>query len=162
MAMAQEAREAQRNYMREYRQRNRDRINAQRRNWNAQNREKVRGYQKRYWDRLAEKRYIRATYAEYGLENKAYRKKLLEMCRSMEYDNIVRKAAYQASAELAPYLIKSVTKGKSYDLLEFDQELGRIFVGKTDFYGYRRLFLHYLDVALRDLQMNEGEDMLWS
>ena len=42
--------------------------------------------------------------------------------------------------ELAPYLLKSVTDDLSYEYLEFDDTLGRIPVGKTDFYGYRRKF----------------------
>ena len=157
MTMTLEAREARRDYMRKYRQRNRDRINSRRRKWNAQNLEKVREYQRRYWEGFAVRKNIRAPWGAYGLEDKSYRKKLMEMCRSGRYDDLVRKAAYQASEELAPYLIKCVTKGKSYDLLEFDLELGRIFVGKTDFYGYRRLFYHYLGAALKAQQMEEGE-----
>ena len=36
--------------------------------------------------------------------------------------------------------LKSVTDDLSYEYLEFDDTLGRIPVGKTDFYGYRRKF----------------------
>ena len=49
-------------------------------------------------------------------------------------------AARESSEELAPYLLKSVTDDLSYEYLEFDDTLGRIPVGKTDFYGYRRKF----------------------
>lgn len=42
--------------------------------------------------------------------------------------------------QMLPYLLKSVTDDLSYEYLEFDDTLGRIPVGKTDFYGYRRKF----------------------
>ena len=45
---------------------------------------------------------------------------------------MIEEAARESSEELAPYL--------SYEYLEFDDTLGRIPVGKTDFYGYRRKF----------------------
>lgn len=57
---------------------------------------------------------------------------------------IIEEAARKTDRELAPYLLKSVTKNLSYEYLEYDQELGRIPVGKTDFYGYRRRFFYYL------------------
>lgn len=63
----------------------------------------------------------------------------------LEHDcEIIEEAAELASTELAPYLLKSVTKDLAYEFLEFDEELGRILVGKTDFYGYRRRFFYYL------------------
>ena len=52
----------------------------------------------------------------------------------------IEEAARESSEELAPYLLKSVTDDLSYEYLEFDDTLGRIPVGKTDFYGYRRKF----------------------
>lgn len=53
---------------------------------------------------------------------------------------MIEEAAKESSEELAPYLLKSVTDDLSYEYLEFDNTLGRIPVGKTDFYGYRRKF----------------------
>lgn len=53
---------------------------------------------------------------------------------------MIEEAARESSEELAPYLLKSVTDDLSYEYLEFDDTLGRIPVGKTDFYGYRRKF----------------------
>lgn len=159
MGMTMEAQEARREYMREYRQRNRDRINSQRKNWNAQNPEKVRECQRRYWEGREVKRNIRASWKEYELGDEADRKKLYAICQSGKYESIVRKTAYQTCPDIAEYLIKSVTQNKSYDRLEFDGKLGRICVCKSDFYGYRRRFYHYLDVALKYLQMEEGEDM---
>ena len=47
-------------------------------------------------------------------------------------------------------IILSVTKSKSYDLIEFDYKLGRIPVGRSDFYGFRRKFYHNLDMLLKE------------
>lgn len=63
----------------------------------------------------------------------------------LEHDcALIEKAAECTSAELAPYILKSVTQDITYEYLEYDEELGRIPVGKTDFYGYRRRFFYYL------------------
>ncbi len=52
-SMTVEALEARREYQRAYRDRNRDRINSQRRDWNARNQDRLREYQKRYWEKVA-------------------------------------------------------------------------------------------------------------
>ena len=83
------------------------------------------------------------------LGDKSYRKSLYIMCRSGKYKDAVRRAAYQTNEDIAEYIIKSVTKNKSYEKVEFDLELGRICVGKTDFYGYRRYFFHLFDLEVR-------------
>ena len=59
---------------------------------------------------------------------------------------MIEQAAVAASPDIYPYIIKSVTNGLSYDFVEYDERLGRIPVGKTEFYGYRRLFYHFLDL----------------
>lgn len=91
----------------------------------------------------------RYSWAYYGLGNKEYRKNLRKICMSGRYDKIIRKAAYKANQDIALHLIKSVTMDKSYEQIEFDMELGRICVGKSDFYGYRRFFYSLLDRELR-------------
>mgnify|MGYP005774315857 CR=1 FL=1 len=58
---------------------------------------------------------------------------------------MIEKAAIAASKDVYPYILKSVTNDLSYTFLEYDQELGRIPVGKTEFYAIRRLFYYYLD-----------------
>lgn len=58
------------------------------------------------------------------------RETLSKACRGLEF--------------IEPWIILSVTKSKSYDLIEFDYKLGRIPVGRSDFYGYRRLFFYNL------------------
>lgn len=90
----------------------------------------------------------RVSYAVYGISRERYLE-LRSLCQSRKYDSIVRQAAYQASEEIAEYIIKSVTQKKSYGKIEFDRKLGRICVCQTDFYGYRRLFYHLFDLYLR-------------
>lgn len=59
---------------------------------------------------------------------------------------MIEQAAIAASAEIYPYIIKSVTNDLSYPFIEYDEALGRIPIGINEFYGYRRLFYHYLDL----------------
>ena len=86
----------------------------------------------------------------YGLGDKGHRRKLEEMCRSGRYDQEVWEAAYQTCPEIAGYLVRSVTQCKSYEMLEFDPELGRICMGRTDFYGYRRRFYYLFGLKLKE------------
>lgn len=60
---------------------------------------------------------------------------------------IIEQAAIAAGGDIGihSYILKSVTNDLSYSFVEYDERLGRIPVGRTDFYGYRRLFYHYLD-----------------
>lgn len=50
---------------------------------------------------------------------------------------------------MEPWILLSVTKNKSYDRIEYSK-LGRIPVGMSNFYGYRRKFYHNLDEILRE------------
>lgn len=58
---------------------------------------------------------------------------------------MIEQAAVAASAELYPYILKSVTNGLPYRFIEYDEQLGRIPIGKTEFYALRRKFYHFLD-----------------
>lgn len=51
--MTLEAQEARRVYKREYRHKNREKINQKQREWRAANSEKVKVYQMRYWEKKA-------------------------------------------------------------------------------------------------------------
>lgn len=74
------------------------------------------------------------------LENQAIRNVMYrEDCEMIE------KAAEKASITLSPYILKSVTNDLPYEYIEYDEKYGRVPVGKTDFYAYRRLFYHILD-----------------
>lgn len=55
MVLSERAKEARREYMRKYRAENRDRLNAQRREWNKKNPDKVRMYKENYFEKLAER-----------------------------------------------------------------------------------------------------------
>ena len=72
------------------------------------------------------------------------RQAMRNVAYQMEID-MIEKAAVKANPDIWRYLLKSVTKDYSYELVMYDLEQGKIPVGKTDFYAYRRLFFHYLD-----------------
>lgn len=100
----------------------------------------------------------RVTYNSYGISKKQY-KKMKEMCKEGKYIEEIKKAAGRTNRDIAEYLIKSVTEGKSYDTLEFDNKLGRIPCGRTDFYAFRRLFYFYLKQELNNVsKMDEPRD----
>lgn len=57
-----------------------------------------------------------------------------------------------ASGMISEYILLSVTKNLSYDDLERMwtlKEIERIPIGRSDFYGYRRLFYSLMDKELR-------------
>lgn len=58
---------------------------------------------------------------------------------------MIENAAREAAPEIHQWILVSVTEDLSYDELEFHPELGRIHVGRTEFYAYRRLFYKKLD-----------------
>lgn len=85
-----------------------------------------------------------------GMPKGGTRKDKLEVIaiRNVIYEQdckMIEQAAIAASSEIYPYIIKSVTQDLSYQFIEYDDKLGRIQVGPNEFYGYRRLFYHYLD-----------------
>ena len=69
---------------------------------------------------------------------------------------MIEQAAMAASGEIYPYIIKSVSNDLSYQFIEYDETLGRIPVGINEFYAYRRLFYHYLDL----LKIGDKIDLL--
>lgn len=149
--MTMEAQEMRREYKRQYRDRNRDRINAQQRAWNAKNADKIKEYQARYWQKKAETGNIRLPWSAYGITEERYNE-LLEVAQSGRYDAEVRSAAVKADRQAAEHIILSVMEGVSYEHLEYHEKLGRCPLGRTNFYGVRRLFFHYLDCALNKMQ----------
>lgn len=58
---------------------------------------------------------------------------------------MIEQAAIAASPEIHPYIIKSVAEDLSYPFVEYDDQLGKMPMGKTEFYARRKLFYHYLD-----------------
>ena len=158
MTMTAEAVEARKAYQREYRRRNRDRINSQRKNWRAENRDKVQRYNREYWERRAEKeKNIRASYADYGITPERL-DDLTEIVRSGKYDSVVLSAARKADEIAAGHIIMSVKENVSYETLEAKQAAGKIegiALGRSNFYGARRLFFHYLDCAMKEGQAGD-------
>lgn len=96
----------------------------------------------------------RASWNYYGLTDKKYRKKLKQMMQSSKYASLARSTAYTVNKDIAEYILLSVIKNKSYEEIEYADGLGRIPCGKTDFYGYRRLFYSLFD---RELGRIENE-----
>ena len=151
--MTEEAIQARRAYQREYRRKNRERINSQKRNWQSRNRGRIRKYNDRYWQRIAEENSnFRASYEELGIDDTRL-KELQEIVRSGEYDDLVESAAVKVGRDVSEYILMSVREGISYDAMKIMWELKdieRIPYSRTSFYAKRRLFFYYLDCELRD------------
>lgn len=153
--LSAQAQEARRDYKRRYRIQNREKINCQQRMWRKKNPGKVKEYQAQYWERKAIKAgNIRAPWKDYGITQERV-DELVEVIRSGEYDAIVLSAAQMADEKAAKHMILSVAKNLSYEGLQRLwelREIERMPCGRTDFYGVRRLFFHYLDFALNKMQ----------
>ena len=91
----------------------------------------------------------RAGYSEYGISRERYLE-LRDGCAEGKYSSRILRKACKGLEFIKPWIILSVTESKSYDLIEFSLELGRVPVGRSDFYGFRRKFYHNLDVILRE------------
>lgn len=163
--MTPEALEAKQNYDREYRKKNRQKLNRQQREWRARNPDKVEEYKQRYWGKKAkaktepernDKKPVKKaprliSLGSYGITAERY-KELRAVCQSGEHSDIVRSAAYTANPEIAEYILLSVLEDVSYDsfsMPKYEEMLGGIYICRTDFYGYRRLFYHHLDQLLK-------------
>lgn len=125
---------------------NRDRINAKKKEWNAKNPDRLREYRRRYWERVSLK--SRASWEELGI-SKERREELMEIAKKDEFADIVLKAALKADRLAAGHIVLSVTRSLPYERIEHDKRLGRVPLGRTDFYGARRLFFYYLDELLK-------------
>lgn len=96
-------------------------------------------------------RNIRLPWSAYGIGKERMRE-LMQIAKMDEYADLVLAAAIKANRQAADHIILSVTRSIPFDFLEFHEKLGRCSLGRSDFYGVRRLFFHYLDVALKQLQ----------
>lgn len=160
--MSVQAQEARQDYKRQYRIRNQEKINRQQRAWRKANPDKVKEYQARYWERKAEKaKCIRASWQDYGITPERL-DELIQVVRSEECDELVLQMAHMADEKAARHIILSVKKNLSYERLEYHDQLGRCPLGRTDFYGARRLFFHYLDCTFKEMQReNRVEDPIY-
>lgn len=94
------------------------------------------------------------TWNDYGITRERV-KELKKLCCLPENASQTRCAAHRASEMLSEYILLSVRENLSYDDLEFNSRLGRIPCGRTDFYGYRRLFFHLFDKMIRGEKIME-------
>lgn len=92
----------------------------------------------------------RHSLAYYGLTDERV-EELEKLIQSGKYASLASQAAHTANETIAEYIIKSIVENKSYDKLEFDDKLGRICYGRTDFYGCRRFFYHLFDLELKKI-----------
>lgn len=93
----------------------------------------------------------RKSLKEYGISEER-KKELDELMHAGKYASLVRSAAYMANKDIAEYILLSVKENKSYDTLKVKwelKEMERIPYGRSDFYGYRRLFFANFDRELR-------------
>lgn len=91
----------------------------------------------------------RLSFEAYNISRERYIK-LRDGCAAGKYSRETLSKACRGLEFIEPWIVLSVTKSKSYDLIEFDYKLGRIPVGRSDFYGFRRKFYHNLDVLLKE------------
>lgn len=93
----------------------------------------------------------RKSLKEYGISEER-KKELDELIHTEKYSSLVRSAAYMTNEDIAEYILLSAMQNKSYDALSAKwelKEIERIPYGRTDFYGYRRLFFANFDKELR-------------
>lgn len=93
----------------------------------------------------------RHSWQYYGISKERHRQ-LTEYIQSGRYASVARQAAHTANKDIAEYLIMSIEKDLSYDDLERMwtlKEIKRISVGRSDFYGWRRYFVHLMDLKMK-------------
>lgn len=98
------------------------------------------------------------TWQDYGISKKRY-KELKALCQSGKYNDLTLSAAHTASKEIGGYIYLSVTQNRSYEGVEYAEGLGRIPCGRTDFYGYRRLFYSVFDKEIKGKVKNETNNI---
>lgn len=89
------------------------------------------------------------TWNDYGITRERYNE-LKALCQSGKYDDVARSEARRANEIISEYILLSVKKNLSFEGVEYAKGLGRIPCGRTDFYGYRRLFYHLFDERMKE------------
>lgn len=98
-------------------------------------------------------RNIRLPWSAYGID-KERMLELIQIAKLDKYADLVLAAAIKTDRLAAGHIVLSVTRSIPYDFLEYHDKLGRCSLCRTDFYGARRLFFHYLDIALKERAQN--------
>lgn len=95
----------------------------------------------------------RRSFKELGISKARYLE-LRSGCMTGKYSCRMLSTACTGIEDVKPWILLSVTKNKPYEVIEFDAKLGRIAVGRTNFYALRRQFYQNLDCLLRTEQEN--------
>ena len=103
--------------------------------------------------RRRDARNIRLPWSAYGID-KERMLELIQIAKLDKYADLVLAAAIKTDRLAAGHIVLSVTRSIPYDFLEYHDKLGRCSLCRTDFYGARRLFFHYLDIALKERAQN--------
>ncbi len=94
----------------------------------------------------------RLSFEAYNISRERYLE-LRNGCVTGKYSLELLSKACTGFEWIEPWILLSVTKGKSYDEMrkKWDlKEIGRIPYCRTDFYGIRRYFYHRLDLLLKE------------
>ena len=68
---------------------------------------------------------------------------------------MIEEAAIRANPEIWRYIVKSVTRGLSYEFVEYDNEQGKIPMCRRDFYGTRKKFYAILNEMKLDHKLTD-------
>lgn len=93
----------------------------------------------------------RKSWNYYGITKQRYRQ-LKEYIQSGKYASVALQAAHTANKNISMYILMSVMENLSYDGLQMLWDLKKIermAYGRSDFYGYRRLFFANFDKKMR-------------
>lgn len=90
----------------------------------------------------------RRSFKELGISKARYLE-LRSGCMTGKYSYRTLSKACAGLEDVKQWILLSVTQNKPYEVIEFDAKLGRIAVGRTNFYALRRQFYHNLDCLLR-------------
>lgn len=92
---------------------------------------------------------VRLSWGAYGISKKRY-KELKELCCIPQMEKMVEATAAMTCPFMWEWMVESITKDKAYELVEYDDKLGRIPCGKSDFYGYRRRVFYNINESLKN------------
>ena len=100
------------------------------------------------WSRRKNQSEPRLGFDAYNISRERYLE-LRNGCATGKYSPELLSRACIGFEFMEPWILLSVTKNKSYDRIEYSK-LGRIPIGISNFYGYRRKFYHNLDEMLKE------------
>ncbi|MFG6369566.1 MAG: hypothetical protein K1W16_14360 [Lachnospiraceae bacterium] len=90
----------------------------------------------------------RLSFDAYNISRERYLE-LRNGCAAGEYSSETLSKACRGFEFIESWILLSIAKRQSYDSMEYSDK-GRIPVGRSNFYGYRRRFYYNLDLVLRE------------